>query len=212
MSAIENGQLDFPADLWRTFAESRGAVGCAPGHLIYLQGSTATCFYYLKTGTVKSYTQSEDGAERILRLYSAGSLIGAAAFFDELPRVSSAVAVDRCEVVPIDRGVVEREFAKDPALAMSMIRYLARAVRLLSDQVDDMAFHPAPQRLARTLLLQMDGKGLVSTTQDGLAAAISSSRVTVNRILSDFTKRDWVTTSYGGIQILDVAGLEGFLI
>lgn len=212
MKLAQDGHLDFPAALWHSFAQGRAAVRCAPGHLIYLQGTTATCFYYLKSGSVKSYTQSEEGGERLLRIYPAGSLIGAAAFFDELPRISSAVALSVCEVIPIDRGLVSREFSRDPALAMSMVQYLARAVRLLSDQVDDMAFHPAPQRLARTLLLQMGRAGQVATTQEELATAISASRVTVNRILADFTQRGWVETGYGGISVKNTEALQQFLV
>lgn len=211
MRTALQGHLDFPAKLWEPFAQHRAPVRCAPGHLIYLQDTTATCFYYLKSGTVKSYAQSEDGSERLLRLYPAGSLLGAAAFFDEMPRVSSAVAISPCEVIPIDRTLLQQEFSKDPALAMAMVQYLARAVRLLSDQVDDMAFHPAPKRLARCLLLQANTDGVVSSTQEELATAISASRVTVNRILSDFTTRGWLTTSYGEIKIMKHSALEGYL-
>lgn len=211
MESIPERHLDFPAALWQSFAEGRAAVRCAPGHLIYLQGTTATCFYYLKSGSVKSFVQSEEGNERQLRIYTAGSLIGAAAFFDELPRVSSAMALDTCEVIPIDRGLVQREFARDPDLAMSMVQYLARTVRLLSNQVDDMAFHAAPKRLARYLLLQMGADHQLVTTQEELATAISSSRVTINRILSDFVKQGVLATSYGKIRILDVSVLETLL-
>ena len=81
--------LDFPVELWRPFAQDRPSVRCSSGYLIYLQGTEATCFYYLKKGKVKSFIQSEDGAERTLNLYQQGSIFGEASFFDELPRVSS---------------------------------------------------------------------------------------------------------------------------
>ena len=52
--------LDFPVELWRPFAQDRPSVRCSSGYLIYLQGTEATCFYYLKKGKVKSFIQSED--------------------------------------------------------------------------------------------------------------------------------------------------------
>ena len=67
-----------------------------------MQDTQATCFYYLKSGRVKSFMQSEDGAERILHTYEAGSLFGEASFFDGLPRVSSAVAVTECRVISVE--------------------------------------------------------------------------------------------------------------
>ena len=70
--------LDFPVELWRPFAQDRPSVRCSSGYLIYLQGTEATCFYYLKKGKVKSFIQSEDGAERTLNLYQQGSIFGEA--------------------------------------------------------------------------------------------------------------------------------------
>lgn len=121
--------LDFPVELWRPFAQDRPSVRCSSGYLIYLQGTEATCFYYLKKGKVKSFIQSEDGAERTLNLYQQGSIFGEASFFDELPRVSSAVALTPCEIVPIDREQVTAEFTRNPGMAMAMLKYLARTVR-----------------------------------------------------------------------------------
>ena len=56
-----NHELDFPVGIWETFARSRPPVRCSPGYLIYLQGTEATCFYFLRSGKVKSFIQSEDG-------------------------------------------------------------------------------------------------------------------------------------------------------
>ena len=123
-----NHELDFPAGIWEPFARSRPPVRCSPGYLIYLQDTEATCFYYLKSGRVKSYIQSEDWAERVLNVYTAGSLFGEASFFDELPRVSSAVALSSCEIVPIDRELVtqDRSDATDDRTAL-VIRVDRRA-------------------------------------------------------------------------------------
>ena len=198
-----NHELDFPAGIWEPFAKSRPPVRCSPGYLIYLQNTQATCFYYLKSGKVKSFIQSEDGGERVLNLYTAGSLFGEASFFDELPRVSSAVAVVPCEIVPIDRELVTQEFARNPELALAMMQYLARTVRLLSGQVDQMAFRPARWRVANYLLTLSPAGGPVSCTQDDIAAAVSASRVTVSRVLADFARQGWVELGYRTIGLLE---------
>ena len=203
-----NHELDFPAGIWEAFAQSRPAVRCSPGYLIYLQDTDATCFYFLKSGRVKSFIQSEDGAERVLNLYSAGSLFGEASFFDELPRVSSAVALTSCEIVPIDRELVTQEFARNPELALAMMKYLARTVRLLSGQVDQMAFRPARWRVANYLLTLSSGDGSVSCTQDDIAAAVSASRVTVSRVLNEFARQGWVELGYRAIRLLEPGRLK----
>ena len=198
-----NHELDFPAGIWEPFARSRPPVRCSAGYLIYLQDTEATCFYYLKSGQVKSFIQSEDGGERFLNIYPAGSLFGEASFFDELPRVSSAVALTACGIVPIDRELVAQEFARDPELALAMMKYLARTVRLLSGQVDQMAFRPARWRVANYLLALSPANGLISCTQDDIAAAVSASRVTVSRVLNEFAQKGWVALSYRGVRLLE---------
>ena len=203
-----NHELDFPAGIWEPFARSRPPVRCSPGYLIYLQDTEATCFYFLKAGKVKSFIQSEDGGSRVLNIYTAGSLFGEAAFFDELPRVSSAVALTPCEIVPIDRELVAQEFARDPELALAMMKYLARTVRLLSGQVDQMAFRPARWRVANYLLTLSPGSGPVSCTQEDIAAAVSASRVTVSRVLNGFARRGWIALGYRTITLLQSEQLK----
>ena len=197
-----NHELDFPAGIWEAFAKSRPPVRCPTGYLIYLQDTEATCFYYLKSGRAKSFIQSEDGAERVLNVYTAGNLFGEASFFDELPRVSSAVALTPCEIVPIDRELVAQEFARDPELALAMMKYLARTVRLLSGQVDQMAFRPARWRVANYLLTMAGRDGSVSCTQEDIAAAVSASRVTVSRVLGEFARQGWVELGYRTVSLL----------
>ena len=109
MELLSHDSMGLPAQIWQPFAQHRSPIVCSPGFLIYLQGTDATCFYYLKEGRVKSFIQSEDGAERVLNIYEAGSLFGEASFFDEMPRVSSAVALTPCQLVPIDRELVVQE-------------------------------------------------------------------------------------------------------
>ena len=200
--------LDFPTQIWAPFAQSRSPICCSPGYLIYLQGTEATCFYFLKDGRVKSFIQSESGDERVLHIYEAGSLFGEASFFDELPRVSSAVALTDCQIVAIDRELVTQEISKDPELALAMLKYLARTVRLLSDQVDQMAFRPARWRVARHLLSLSSARGPAACSQEDIAAAVSASRVTVSRILGDFAHRGWVELGYRSITLLRPDCLE----
>lgn len=203
MSRSHLDNTDFPLDIWLPFLQRRPVVRCSPGYLIYLQGTDATCFYFLKEGRVKSFIQSEDGAEQVLNVYDAGTLFGEAAFFDELPRVSSAIALTPCQLVPIDRELVSQQFVQNPALAMSMIRYLARKVRMLSDHLDHMAFRPAMWRLAEHILTLTPDAGFVRCNQDEIASAISTSRVTVSRLLNELSRDGLVELGYRKLRIVD---------
>lgn len=209
MQLLAPDSMDFPSQIWKPFAEHRTPIHCPAGFLIYLQGTDATCFYYLKEGRVKSYIQSEDGDERILNIYDSGSLFGEASFLDELPRVSSAMSLTPCQLIPIDRELVMQEISKNPALAMAMMKYLARTVRLLSHQVDQMAFRPAKWRVAKYLLSQATSdENSLSCSQDDIAAAVSVSRVTVSRILNELSRKKIVDLGYRNIRIINPLALE----
>ena len=202
-------ETGLPAEIWQSFAANRPAVRCSAGYLIYLQDTQATCFYYLKSGRVKSYIQAESGEQRVLQIFESGALFGEASFLDELPRVSSAVAMSDCEIVPIDRELVVEQIAQRPEYALAMLKYLARKVRALSGQVDDMAFRPADQRIARYLLSLSTARDQhVRCTQEDIAAGVSASRVTVNRTLNDFLRNGWIKTGYGTVTIVDRAALS----
>lgn len=191
-------------------AEGRHPKIYAPGQLIYLQGTPADTFYYLLSGTARSYISSASGGERVLTTHRPGDLMGEASFFDACPRVSSAVAVTQCQAVSVDRDGLSAVFQAHPDLALPMLQYLARTVRMLSGHVDNMSFRPADQRVAGHLLDQADAQGAVHTTHEEIGSAVGVSRVTVSRAVQDFARRGWVRTGYRSIQLLDPAALRAF--
>ena len=196
--------------IWAPLGEGRQVKRYSPGQMIYLQGTEATEFYYLLEGTAQSYISSPEGAELVLTRHQAGDLMGEASFFDECPRVSSAVALTDCLAAPVDKAHLDRVFQAHPELAYPMLQYLARTVRLLSDHVDGISFRPADKRLASALLRHAGVDGLVRSTHEELGAAVGVSRVTVSRTLAKFAQRGWLVRSYGTVRLLDREALEEF--
>lgn len=195
-------------EIFAPLAEGRHPRRYQAGQVIYLQDSPADEFYYLVWGTARSYISSQSGGERILSIHRAGDLMGEASFFDECPRVSSAVTVTDCEIVSVDRAALDRVFRQHPELALPMLQYLARTVRMLSHYVDEATFLPAGARLARHLLSSAREGVPFPCTHEELGFAIGASRVTVSRLLADFTRRGLVKTGYRSLTVLDQAALE----
>lgn len=209
MEYFKSEELGRFEDVWRPFARLHKPVRFEAGQLIYLQETQADGFYYLSSGRVKTFISSEDGSERVLTVYQAGNLFGEASFFDELPRVSSAMAVTECQVVVISRSDAERTLAENPELSRALLRYLSRTVRMLSTHLDDMAFRPAEERILRYLRsLPRDSEGRVSCTQEEIAAAVSVSRVTVSRTIRRLVKEGTVRTGYGTLRLLRPENME----
>ena len=196
-------------DIWYPLAEGQVPLLYAPEQLIYLQDTPADRFYYILEGTVKCFLSAGSGEERILTYHHAGDLIGEAAFFDKQPRVSSATALTTCSLISVDRARLHTVFARHPDLAVSMLEYLARTVRLLSTHVDS-SFLQADQRIARHLLsLRPAGPdGVIHCTHEEIGASVGVSRVTVSRVIGEFVRLGWIQTGYRSIKILCPRELE----
>lgn len=197
--------------LWQPLAQGRQPRVYAPGQFIYLQGEQPQEFFYLLSGTARSFLSSPEGEERVLTLHRGGGLMGEASFFDGCPRVSSAVAVTECRAVAVTWRQLEEVLAGCPQLAIPMLRHLAHTVGQLSAQVNDLSFQGGETRLAAQLLREADETGRVNVTQEELGFRIGATRVTVARILHKWASRGWVETGYGALKISDGGALRELL-
>lgn len=192
---------------WDLLAEGRSPRKYRAGQLIYLQGARPDCFYYLVSGSARSFISTGDGEERVLAVHRAGGLMGEASFFDGCPRVTSAMALEDCLILSVNRAQLDAAFQRHPELALPMLQYLARTVRMLSAHVESSAL-PARQRVARWLLAQGSGGGPLNATHEGIGQAVGLSRVTVSRVLGELSALGLTALAYRSVTVLDRAGLE----
>ena len=67
---------------WNLLSEGRCPRKYRSGQLVYLQGTHPDCFFYLVSGSVRSFISSSTGEERVLTVHRTGDLMGEASFFD----------------------------------------------------------------------------------------------------------------------------------
>ena len=181
---------------WDLLAEGRGPRKYRAGQLIYLQGTHPDCFFYLMSGSVRSFISSGSGEERVLTIHRTGDLMGEASFFDGCPRVTSAMALEEGLILTVNQGQLDAAFQRHPELALPMLRYLARTVRMLSDHVEASSL-PAQQRIVRWLLNQPCAEnGAIQATHEGIGQAVGLSRVTVSRVLGELSDHGLVGLGY----------------
>ena len=194
--------------VWDLLAEGRSPRKYHAGQMVYLQGARPECFYYLISGSVRSFISSSSGEERVLAVHRSGDLMGEASFFDGCPRVTSAMALEDCRILTIDRAQLDAAFQRHPELALPMLQYLARTVRMLSDHVEASSL-PAQQRVVRWLLGQPAGQsGALKATHEGIGQTVGLSRVTVSRVLGELSAQGLVALGYRTVTVLDRDGLE----
>ena len=194
--------------VWDPLAEGRAPRTYRAGQLVYLQGASPDCFYYLVSGSVRSFISTPAGEERVLAVHRAGDLMGEASFFDGCPRVTSAMALEDCRILTVNREQLDAAFQRHPELALPMLQYLARTVRLLSDHVGASSL-PAQQRIARWLLNQPTAEdGSIRVTHEGIGQAVGLSRVTVSRVLGELAAQGLVELGYRSVTVLERVRLD----
>ena len=70
---------------WDILAEGRSPRRYQPGQIIYLQGTQPDHFYYLLSGTARSFISTQSGEERVLTVHRAGDLMGRLPFSTSVP-------------------------------------------------------------------------------------------------------------------------------
>ncbi len=208
---IQSCTSGLPQNLIRSFEGIPITRVFEKNSVIYSQGEDANSFYYLKKGRAKVFISSETGMEKTLSVIGKGAILGEAAFFDEQPRISSAKAISKSELVPINRSTLTEIIRKNPQTAMELFKLQAQTIRMLSSQLDSITFSSADSRIARFLLESMHPVAngfVVKTTHEEIASVAGVSRVTVSKFMMRLSKLGAVKTGYKIITILNPEQLK----
>lgn len=199
---IKNHSEVLPENLVSAFENSIISRSFDKNYVIYSQGEPANYFYYLKSGRVRIFITSPNGAEKTLSTISGGAILGEAAFFDGKPRISSARTLTKCEILTIDKITLTNIIQKNPRIAFSLLKLQAETIRTLSAQLDSISFLTAETRTADFILKNTDEKKpYVKITHEEIGNIIGASRVTVSKIITKFAKNEIIETGYRSITV-----------
>lgn len=98
----------------------------SPGDVIIQQGDRGTGEAYLVHKGKVEVSRQVDGQRRILRTLAKGDLLGEVALFRDAPHSATAVAIEPVTLLVIPADRLEQMVREHPALAIALIRQLAR--------------------------------------------------------------------------------------
>ncbi len=172
--------------------------------VLFLQGDSADCVFYVLSGTVKLTVVSMNGKEATLCFLSAGDFAGEESLSDENAFFQmTAAAFTECAVIKIKKEEITRLLHQEPAFAESFRSFLLkRTIRIQADLVDQL-FNCSEKRLARGLLLMANfgkpgepQKLTPSISHETLAGMIGTTRARVSFFMKRF--RDLGFVDYKG--------------
>jgi CRP/FNR family cyclic AMP-dependent transcriptional regulator len=181
---------------------------CARGQLLYAPGETGEALFILKAGQVRLYRIAADGRKLVLATLGPGTVFGEMTAIGQSMTDSFAEAVDECVVCIMSRLDIEAVMLEHPAVALQMVRLLSKRLHEAEDRLQEMAFTPVPERLARLLLSLVRNGEVAGHSHQELADMIGTSRETVSRAMVDLKSAGIVEIDRRCIRLLNVDALR----
>jgi CRP-like cAMP-binding protein len=191
------------------------------GESLFLRDDPPCGLYALLRGSVRISGQSGSGhaaREAVLVLLSPPQWFGEISVFDGSARTHDAYAVEPTTLLQIPHEDLLAWLAQHPHHWRDLAVLMADKLRLAFVSMEEQTVLPAPQRLARRLLIMARGYGqshdterslrVLAVTQEQLAMMIGISRQTTNQILRDFKERGVLQVQRGAIELLDLDALQ----
>jgi len=185
------------------------------GALIFEEGETLNGVFCVKDGVCKLSKLSANGKDQIVKLVVKGELLGQRSLIENESANLSAIALNDMEVCFIPRNEIIGDLKKNPNFSMDMLQKMAHDLKDADNVIVNMAQKSVKQRLAESLLYIYDHFG---TTDDGFLRVILSREDYANivgtatesaiRVLSQFKKEGFISTSGKQIKIEDVNALK----
>lgn len=184
---------------------------------LFEKGDPGSNMMLVQRGRVKICTRSDDGKEVIFNLVKPGELFGEIALLDGAPRTASAVTLDPCELLVLDRRDFIPFLQRHPEACMRLIEVLCERLRRTSEMVENLLFLEGEARLARSLvqLAENFGREVVDgiqidlrLSQQTLGDIVGLSRESVNKQIGHLRERGLIDNSDRYVTITDLDRLR----
>jgi CRP/FNR family transcriptional regulator, cyclic AMP receptor protein len=183
--------------------------------VIFNQGDQGDALYSVVAGRVRISASDSAGQEVFLNIMEPGDTFGEIAVMDGLPRTASATTLEPTTLVLIQRNDFLALLAREPQLALHLLKLLCERLRWTSELVEESAFLTGPARLAKRLLVLASLHGRpagdqmeLRISQAELANFLGISRQLVNQQLQEWRKHQWVELKRNRIIVRDALALR----
>jgi CRP-like cAMP-binding protein len=182
------------------------------GDIIFREGTLATNITYLKSGLVKIHMKGP-ARDKILRIMKAHSYLGLPTTFGEKVNHYSATALTECHICFISLDTFRDFIFKNGGFAYEVILELCRNELKDYQRYANMSQKQLPGRLADILLCMShelfdSNKFELPINYNELSDFISTSRESVSRLLSEFSKEGLININKKELTILKEDILE----
>lgn len=183
--------------------------------IIFLEGETAEGLWIVESGYIKIYKLSPDGNEHILHLRGPGKTFNDIGALDGDNNPANAAALSaKVQVWLVPSEIITQILIQNSQVALNVIRLLAKRVRSLVGQIEDLALYSVIVRLARFLIKQIDDSSLSGpgVTRTVIAAHLNTTPQTISVALRELEATGAIEFDRHQIIIIDKTQLRSIAL
>jgi CRP/FNR family transcriptional regulator/CRP/FNR family cyclic AMP-dependent transcriptional regulator len=129
------------------------------GKLLFREKDQGDAFYIILSGSVKIFTSSPSGEEKILTILRSGDSFGEMSLIDGKPRSASAATLEDSTLMALATRDFLDLLRKNFDITLAIMQELAQRLRDTNQQVNDLVFLDARTRIIKNLLLIANKSG-----------------------------------------------------
>ena len=122
------------------------------GKILFIHGDDAERFFLIKSGWVKLFRETLDGAQAVVDILSQGHIFGETSLFENDTYPYSAEVIEPAEIISLQLVHLRSEIESNNILALSMLRAMARYRRQQDREIEHRSIQNASQRIGCFLL------------------------------------------------------------
>lgn len=187
-----------------------------PGEIIFGENTSGNALYIVLSGVVKIFTQT-GLKKKTLAYLKPGEFFGEMSLIDLKPRSASAVALENCELMVIEKKEFNRLLSRDINIVLNIMRTLTLRLRTADQEIERLAFSSLTGRLAKTLvdLATKHSKRcpagyqiLIRLSHQDLADFTGTSREMISKQLNNFKRLGYIKTEKKALIVSNIKELK----
>lgn len=131
----------------------------AAGTVLFREKEPGNTFYVILSGSIKIFTRSSTGAEKVLTMITAGESFGELSLLDGRPRSASAQTLEATSVLELSSGAFMSLLQTHFDITRGILSELCRRLRQTNEQVNDLTFLDGRTRVLKNLIMIANRNG-----------------------------------------------------
>jgi len=185
---------------------------------VFHKGDNGSQLYVVIDGRLKALTTSPEGNDVVFNVMGPGEVFGEMALLSESPRSATVRAIERCELLALDRRDFLAFLKRSPDVAIRMLTVLVERLVRVSEFVEDVQFLNLPVRLAKKLVLFADRYGRddkdgavkidLKLSQEEWGDLVGTTRESINKQMRAWGDEGLIRVDAGYVTLLRPEAIE----